>query len=323
MANPRKVPEPGVVEMRDAYCATMIELGRADKRIMVLDDDCSHSMGTAAFREALPEQYLNPGIMEAHIVGMATGLSNEGFIPFINAFGAFAARRAFDQIFLSCGYAGLNVKILGWDAGIAAAANGGTHMPFEDMGLIRNIPSMVVVEPADTTAFSSLLRAAAAHEGNVYMRMLRRGVSEIYEPGGDFSIGKAELVREGGDVTIIACGFLVAEALAAATMLMLDGISARVVDMHTIKPLDETMVLECAERTGAIVTAENHNYSGGLSAAVAQCLAARRPTPQEWVAVEEQYGEVGNMDYLKKRFRLDREHIVEKAKTAISRKQRR
>ena len=320
MARAKASPEPGKMEMRESFCRTMLELGRKDKRIMILDDDCSYSMGTGPFRAELPDQYLNPGIMEAHMVCLAAGMSSEGFVPFVNAFGVFAARRAFDQVFLSCGYAGLNVKIIGWDSGIGAVSNGGTHMPFEDMGLMRNVPGLIVAEPADATAFAALARAAVAHDGNVYIRTMRRNVPDVYEEGSEFVFGRAELLREGNDVSIIACGFLVAEALFAADELAKKGIRARVVDMHTIKPLDEDMVLDCARTTGCIVTAENHNHSGGLAAAVSQCLAENLPTPVEWVAVENEYGEVGDLAYLKNRFRLNREHIVEKAELAIKRK---
>ncbi len=320
MARAKATPEAGKMEMRDSFCRTMMDLARHDSRIMVIDDDCSHSMGTGPFMAQFPEQYLNPGIMEAHMIGLAAGMSSEGFVPFVNAFGAFAGRRAFDQVFLSCGYAGLNVKILGWDPGICAVSNGGTHMPFEDMGVMRNVPDIIVAEPADATALAALVRAAAVHPGNVYIRTMRRTVPDVYEKDSQFEFGKAELLREGGDVSIIACGLLVAEALLAADDLAKKGIRARVVDMHTIKPLDETMVLDCARATGCIVTAENHNHSGGLAAAVSQCLVENLPVPLERVAVENRYGEVGDLPYLKSRFRLNREHVVEKVEAVLKRK---
>lgn len=306
--------------MRDVYAKTMVELGGGDDRIVVLDVDCSRSMGSKAFHDAYPSQYINVGIQEANAVGVAAGLSVEGQIPFLNAFGVFATRRTFDQVFLSCGYARQNVKIIGWDAGIGAETNGGTHMPFEDVGIMRCVPGMVVVEPADTVAFEGILREAAAWYGNVYIRCLRKQVSNVYRPGAKFPLGKAALVRQGDDATIIANGMMVAEALIAADMLAEKGISARVVDMYTIKPLDEETVLNCARETGALVTAENHRTESGLASAVASCLATKFPCGLEAVGVGDEYGEVGNYDYLKRRFGLQAKDIVDKAVRAVARK---
>jgi transketolase len=258
--------------------------------------------------------------MEAQIVGLAAGMSAEGFIPFVNAFGAFASRRTFDQVFLSCAYAGLNVKIIGWDAGIYAEGNGGTHMPFEDTGIMRTIPGMTVIDVADPTQFSAVLRKAAEHYGNVYIRSSRKNTKDIYKEGSAFELGKASLIREGTDVTIIACGLLLAEAMWASGILESEGIHAEVIDMHTIKPIDEEAIISSVKKTGAIVTAENSNYIGGLYSAVAQTVAKNVPAPVERVAVEDEFGEVGNIDYLQKRFKLNKENIVEKAKLVIDRK---
>lgn len=308
--------------MRDAYADTMLALGARDNRIMVVDVDCSNSMGSGKFRDAYPDQYINAGIQEANAVGVCAGLSVEGQIPFLNAFGVFATRRAFDQIFLSCGYAQLNVKIIGWDAGIGAENNGGTHMPFEDMGIMRSIPDMVVVEPADPVAFASILRQAAAYRGNVYMRCLRKSATAVYAPGSEFELGKAVSLRSGSDVTIIAVGMMVAEALKAADVLQEKGIRAHVLDMHTVKPLDEAAVCRAAEETGAIVTAENHRMTNGLFSAVTDCTAKNLPCPVEGVGVDEIYGEVGKMPYLQNRFGLTCDQIVQQALRAIERKEK-
>ncbi len=308
------------VAMRDAYADTMLSLGKTDERIFIIDDDCSHSMNTAAFAKTLPNQYLNPGIMEAQLVGMAAGLSAEGFIPFVNAFGAFAARRAFDQMFLSCAYAGLNVKLIGWDAGVYAELNGGTHMPFEDTGIMCTIPELTVLDIADPVQFSAALRLAAGHYGNVYFRSGRKSTKGIYPADTEFEIGKGLLLREGADITIIAAGLLVPEAIFAAEELAKEGICARVIDIFTVKPIDEALLIESAERTGAIVTAENSNFIGGLYSMAAGVLAKNRPVPMERVAVGDEFGEVGNLAYLKQRFGLTKENIIEKAKAVIARK---
>jgi transketolase len=306
--------------MRDVYAETITRMGKNDSRIFVIDDDCQHSMATALFAKELPAHYINPGIMEAQLVGMAAGLSVEGFIPFVNAFGAFAARRAFDQFFLSCAYAGLNVKIIGWDAGVYAESNGGTHMSFEDTGIMRMIPNTTVIDVADTVQFSEVLRLSARHYGNVYIRSGRKNVFDIYKEGTVFELGKGMILKEGADVTIIACGLLVREAIGAHALLKSMGIDARVVDMYTVKPIDRALVIESAKKTGAIVTAENSNYMGGLHAAVAIALSESHPIPVERVAIEDEFGEVGDLNYLQERFGLTKEQIALKAKKAVSRK---
>lgn len=316
----RKSLTQGDVEMRKAYCDALVELAKDDPRIMVLDVDCMHSMGTEPFMRAYPERYINCGIQEANAVCVAAGLSSEGMIPFFNAFGVFATRRAYDQVFLSCGYAKLNVKIVGWDAGISAETNGGTHMPFEDAGIMRSIPDMTVLEPADTASMQVLVRAAAEHNGNVYIRSLRKKVIEVYEPGLSLPIGKAAALRPGGDLTIIATGMMVKKALTAAVLLEEQGIHSRVLDMYCLKPLDEESVIACARETGGIVTAENHSLVNGLYGAVAACVAGQYPVPVEGVGVDDQFGEVGKLEYLSDRFQLTEKRILEKAKRVMERK---
>ena len=311
---------PSSIDMRDIYCNTMIELAKEDDRIFMIDVDCMHSMGTEPFIQQFPDRYVNPGIMEMQTVGMAAGMAAENFIPFINGFGAFTSRRAYDQLFQSCAYAKLNVKIVGWDSGISATSNGGTHMPFEDIGMLRGIPTLVLLDVADTTSLAEALKETAKYDAPVYIRTFRRDVTEIYKPGSKFTIGKANLLRDGDDVTIIACGTLVAEALKAAAALETQGISARVVDMFTIKPLDEEIIIESAKKTGAIVTAENGNIAGGLGAAVSLVAAKHAPVPMEYVAVEDEFGEVGDITYLRERFKLNAANIEAKVKAAIARK---
>lgn len=308
--------------MRDAYSETMLKLGAQNSNVMVLDVDCSRSMASGDFKKAYPKQYINLGIQEANAVGVAAGLSAEGQVPFLNAFGVFATRRVFDQAFLSCGYAHLNVKIIGWDAGVGAETNGGTHMPFEDMGIMRSIPEMTVVEPADPVALESVLEQSAAAYGNVYIRCLRKKAPAVYLEGTEFKLGKANMLRDGSDLTIIACGLMVAEALKAADELAETGIEARVIDMFTIKPLDEETIIKCVKETGALVVAENHRSINGLYSAVTDCVAANCPCPVEAVGVDDVFGEVGKKDYLMKRFGLTYSEIVDKAHKAIKRKEK-
>ncbi len=307
-------------ELRAIYCDALLAAAERDEKIVVLNCDMSTSMGTNPFVKRFPERSFNMGIQEANACGTAAGLSLIGFKPFLHTFSAFITRRIYDQIFLSCAYAGLNIKLVGGDAGISTASNGGTHMPFEDVGLLRLVPGVTIVEPADGAAMRALLPQIAALYGVSYLRMPRRKAMRIYEPGTDFTIGKANILREGRDVSIIASGMLVYEALLAADMLLKQGIHACVVDMFTIKPLDEACVLACARETGAIVTAENHNYMNGLGSAVAETLVENYPVPMERIGVREQFGEVGTVEYLMERFELSAPFIYKKAIECVARK---
>ena len=307
-------------EMRAAYCDALIKQARENENIVVIDADVSHSVGTEPFYKEFPGRAVNCGIMEAHAVGMSAGMSETGLIPIFHAFGVFATRRCFDQIFLSCAYQKLNVKIIGADPGVTAATNGGTHMPFEDMGLMRLIPGAVIIEPADTAMYGDAVEFMANNYGVHYLRTSRRKTMRIYPDGAKFVIGKANKLADGNDVCIIASGLMVYEALKAADMLAEKGISARVLDMHTIKPLDVQAVEAAARECGAIVTAENHNVTGGLGAAVCEALAETEPVPVERVGVKESFGEVGTQDYLQKRFGLTADAIAAAAQKCIKRK---
>lgn len=307
-------------EMRAHYCNALIEAAKADERVLVLDVDTSVSMGTVPFYEAFPDRAIDCGIMEAHAVGMAAGLSATGFVPFLQAFGTFASRRAYDQVFLSCAYQGLNVKLVGMDAGVTAAVNGGTHMPFEDLALMRCIPGMTVIEPADGVAIRHAVRHMATTYGNFYMRFGRKKMSCIYDPEEIFEIGKAKRLRSGGDAAVIACGIMVYEALKAADMLEDEDVDITVIDMHTIKPIDHEAIVDVAKRCGAIVTAENHNVIGGLGSAVAEVLGESYPVPLERVGVQDMFGEVGSQEYLMEKFGLTAAHICVAVKKAIGRR---
>lgn len=309
-------------EMRKVYCQTLIDLAAQDNRIVVLDADLMSSMGMVPFAKVYPERTFDVGIQEANMIGVAAGLSATGKIPFAHSFAPFASRRSFDQIFLSCAYARLNVRIVGSDPGITAAFNGGTHMPFEDMGILRTVPNITLLEPTDSIMLKNLVEQTAKLYGVFYIRLLRKNAIKVYEEGSTFEIGKAVQLREGSDATVIASGIMVDEALKAAEMLDPEGISVRVLNVFTLKPIDHEAVLSAARETGAIVTAENHNIINGLGSAVAEVLVENEPVPMERVGVNDRFGEVGPVDYLKETFNLTSAEIVRKVKKVITRKRR-
>ena len=264
-------------EMRKVYCDTMIALAKEDPRIVDVEADLTGAHGMKPFKAAYPDRSFNVGIAEANMVGVAAGLSACGKIPFVHSFATFASRRCFDQIAISVCYAGLNVKIVGSDPGVGAELNGGTHMALEDMGIMRTLPGMTVFEPTDSVQLRKALPAIVEHEGPVYIRLFRRQAENVFDDDYEFDLGKADLLRDGSDVTLIASGVCVANALQAAETLAQEGVSARVLNIHTIKPIDSDAVIKAASETGALVTAENHNVIGGLGSAVAEVLAEQRP----------------------------------------------
>ncbi|MCR4772491.1 MAG: transketolase family protein [Oscillospiraceae bacterium] len=312
--------KPAEQLMREAYCSTLIELAESNKNIVALDADLISSSGMKPFFAKFPERAVQCGIAEANMIGVAAGLSLTGKIPFCHSFAPFASRRVCDQIFISAAYAKLNVRIVGSDPGVTAAYNGGTHMPFEDMAVLRAIPDITLIEPCDPVQLADTVRQLADVYGVYYLRMARKSSVSIYEEGSTFQIGKGNLLRNGTDVTIIASGIMVAEALKAARMLEADGVSARVVDMFTWKPIDTELIAECAEETGAIVTAENHNIYGGLGSAVAEACVKTVPVPVETVGTDDRFGQVGTEDFLRREYALTAERIAEAAKKAIERK---
>ncbi|MCL6557728.1 MAG: transketolase family protein [Firmicutes bacterium] len=313
---------PEEIAMRDAYCKTLMELAAKDQRVVALDADLMKSMGMMPFYKAYPERTFDVGIQEANMIGVAAGLSATGKIPFAHSFAPFASRRCYDQVFLSCGYAKLNVRIIGSDPGVTAAFNGGTHMPFEDMGILRNIPNITIIEPADATMLKNILEQVKDLYGVYYIRLLRKNAVKIYEEGSTFEIGKGVTLKDGKDVTVIATGILVDEALKAAEALEAEGIHARVVNMFTLKPIDRELIVQCAQETGAIVTAENHSILNGLGSAVAEVLTETTPVPLERIGVKDVFGEVGPQDYLMKRFELTAADIAAKVKKVLERKKK-
>ncbi|MCB6366737.1 transketolase family protein [Intestinibacillus massiliensis] len=306
---------------RDGYVNAMLELMQEDKSVVHVDCDLMNCINTTKLLKAFPEQTFNAGIAEQNAMGVAAGLAATGKKAFIHSFGCFASRRAFDQAFLSCGYSKLNVKVIGSDPGVTAAVNGATHMPFEDCGLYMNIPNCVVIDSCDyTQTYALTKRLAKDYDQISYMRLIRKGHKTIYGDGSDFEIGKGVTLKEGKDVTIISSGIMVDKALAAQELLAAEGISAKVIDMHTWKPIDEELIMASAKETGCIVSAENHQVETGLGSAIANVLVKNGPVPMEMVGIQNRFGEVGPEADLCKIFNLTAEDIVAAAKKAISRK---
>ena len=306
--------------MREVYCETLIDLAAENEDIVVLDTDLVSSSGMKPFFSKYPNRAIQCGIAEANMIGIAAGLSAMGKIPFAHSFGSFATRRACDQIMISAAYARQSIRIVGTDPGITAAYNGGTHMPFEDMGVLRSIPSVTLIEPADPVILADILKQLASLRGVYYIRMARKNTAAIYRDGSTFEIGSGNVLISGADVTIIASGIMVVEALKASSILQTENISARVIDMFTWKPIDAGLIEGCARSTGAFVTAENYNVVGGLGSAVADVLCATYPVPLEMVGINDRFGQVGTEDFLRDEYGLTAAEIVAAAKRAIKRK---
>ena len=309
--------------LRATYVDLLLEYAKKDPQIVVLDADLMKASGVTRFAEAMPERAINVGVAEANMVSIAAGLSAMGKIPFTHTFTPFATRRVCDQVTLSVAYAGLNVKLVGSDPGVTAELNGGTHMSMEDVSIMRNIPGMIVYEPVDSAQLRAVFPQILAHYGPVYIRLMRRPATKIFDENIAVELGKGILLRTGKEVTLFATGILVADALQAADALEAEGISAEVINIHTIKPLDSAMVLQSAQKTGAVVTVENASIIGGLGSAVAECLCENLPTPLQRVGVKDCFGEVGPLSYLKEKFGLNVEGIVNAAHAVIEKKEAR
>lgn len=305
---------------REAYGQALEELGAVRQDVVVLDADLSKSTKTSMFQSKYPERFFNAGIAEQNLMGLAAGFAAAGKVPFASTFAVFATGRAYDQIRNSICYPRLNVKIAATHAGITVGEDGGSHQALEDINLMRGLPNMTVLVPADGPEAKNAVKAAAEYEGPVYIRLGRSGVPTITDADAPFVIGKGRIMREGSDVTLIGCGMMVAKALEAADALAEEGVSAAVIDMSTIKPIDRELIVEWAKKTGAIVTAEEHNVIGGLGSAVAEVLVEEALVPMERVGIEDVFGESGAGGELVEKYRLTAEHIVEKARRAMARK---
>ena len=307
---------------RDGLALTLNEMMAEDKSICYVDCDLMGCINTKMLRKNYPDRAFEAGIAEANGAGVAAGLAATGKKVFYHSFGTFSSRRCYDQIYMSAAYAGLSVRVLGSDAGVTAAFNGGTHMPLEDAAMYLSIPETTVLDPADYDQLASITRQLVNVEGVTYTRFVRKGIIQVYGEGSEFEIGKGVVLHESDkDVaTIITSGIMVDESLKAYEALQAEGINVRVIDMFTWKPLDEELVIKAAKETGAIVTAENHNVTCGLGSVVANCLAKNCPTVQEFVGVQDLFGQVGPQDYLMDTYGLRAANIVEAVKKAVSRK---
>ncbi len=308
-------------EMRAVYAQTLIDMAAKDPNIVLLEADLMKATGTADFQKVYPERLINVGIAEANMVGVAAGLSATGKIPFAATFACFASRRVFDQFFLSANYAQLRVKLVGTDPGVTAAFNGGTHMPFEDIGMMRLVPGLTIIEPSDQVSCQAMVRLAAQHPGCVYIRLHRKAVPILYPEGEVFQFGKAKLLREGSDISFIALGSLmVNECLKAADILGKEGVKASVLDVLSLKPLDSQLILAETKKTGRVVTAENAQVACGLGSAVAELLAESGQVGNvafRRVGIQDLFGEVGTLEYLMERFSLRAQDIVAKAREIL------
>ena len=307
------------IATRESYGRTLAELGKEHEDFLVLDADLAGSTKTAVFRKAFPERHINCGIAEQNMIGVAAGIAATGRVAFASSFAMFAAGRAYEQIRNSVGYPQLNVKIAATHGGISVGEDGATHQCNEDFALMRTIPGMVVMVPSDDVEAEAMVRAAYAHKGPVYMRFSRLATPVFNNPETyKFEIGKAITMREGKDVAIIAAGLPVASAMEAAEKLAADGIEARVIDMHTIKPLDEAAVLRAAKEIGKIVTVEEHSVIGGLGSAVAEVLAEQCPAKLKRVGVYDRYTESGPAEALIHHYGLDGEGVYSAVKAFLA-----
>ena len=299
---------------RDSYGNALVELGKQYDNLVVLDADLAGATKTSIFQKAFPDRHFDCGIAEANMVCMAAGMATTGLVPFASSFAMFAAGRAFEQIRNSIGYPHLNVKIGATHGGISVGEDGASHQCCEDFAVMRTIPGMVVMSPADDVEARAMVRAAYEYVGPVYIRFGRAAVPVVHEEGMHFEIGKGEVMREGNDVAIIANGLMVYEALMAADELAAAGINAMVINMATIKPLDEELVLTAARKCGRIITCEEHSVIGGLGEAVCSVLSEKLPTPVRRIGVNDVFGESGPAAALLKKYGLSAENIVSVAK---------
>ena len=305
------------IATRESYGNALAELGKEYPNLVVLDADLAAATKTGIFKKAFPDRHIDCGIAECNMVGIAAGLATTGKIPFVSSFAMFAAGRAFEQVRNSVGYPKLNVKIGATHAGISVGEDGATHQCCEDLALMRTIPGMVVMNPSDDVEAKAAVKAALDHEGPVYIRFGRLAVPVINDPDYKFELGKGVVLREGKDVTMIATGLEVSETLVAAEKLAQDGIDAQVINIHTIKPLDEDLVVSAAKKTGKVVTIEEHSIIGGLGSAVCDCLCAKAPTPVYKIGVNDTFGESGPAVELLKKYELDSEGIYKKVKAFV------
>ena len=307
------------IEMRAAYAETMKELAMSSEKIVAMEADLMGAGGMTGFKQEFPARMFNVGIAEQSMMSIAAGLSVAGYIPFAHTFATFASRRPCDQIYISCAYSNANVKIVGSDPGITGELNGGTHQAMEDIAILRPIPNITILEPCDAVQMRWAVRKAAKTQGLFYIRMHRKLTIKVYQEGSEFEIGKGVIVHEGTDATVLVSGaIMMAQALKACEVLLQEGISVRVVDMFSIKPIDRELIIRCARETGAIVVVENHFTTGGVTSAVAEVLAENAiGIPFRSIGIKDSFGEVGQAEYLIERFGMATKHIAAAVKDTI------
>ncbi len=316
----KKFTNTGNKDTRSGFGAGMTELGKTNPNVVALCADLTGSLKMDEFQKNHPERFFQVGIAEANMMGIAAGLTIGGKIPFTGTFANFSTGRVYDQIRQSIAYSGKNVKICASHAGVTLGEDGATHQILEDIGLMKMLPGMTVINPCDYNQTKAATLAIAEHEGPVYLRFGRPSVANFTPEGQTFEIGKAVQLTEGNDVTIVATGHLVWEALQAAETLEKEGINAEIINIHTIKPLDNEAILNSIKKTGCIVTAEEHNFLGGLGESVARVLAENHPTPQEFVATQDTFGESGTPAQLMEKYGLNADAIVKAVKKVLQRK---
>lgn len=304
------------MQMREGYAEALGKLMERDARVVLLDADLGKASGTLGLRKRFPDRIFDCGVAEQNMASIAAGLASYGFKPWIESFTPFASRRICDQIAISICYAGMNVKIMGSDPGITAELNGGTHMSMEDIGVLRSIPGIVIFEPVDAFQLRAAMPVLDAYEGPVYLRLARGEQPAIFPEDYQFDLFRADVLREGSDLSIFVSGIQTRDCLDAAAELAESGISCEVVNVHTIKPIDRETVIASARKTGAVLTVENHNVIGGLRSAVLEALALER-IPVRAVGVEDRFGEVGKLPYLREAMGLTKEHVIEAAMEAV------
>ncbi len=301
------------MEMRQVLAAELEKLMAQNENIVLIDADLSKPNGLVGLKNSFPDRAMDIGIAEQNMACIAAGMSSYGMIPFISTFTPFATRRICDQIAVSCSYAKQNVKIIGTDPGISAEFNGGTHMSMEDIGVLRSIPQIVVFEPVDNNQLKKALPQIVDYYGVVYIRAFRKETPDIFDESCDFDLFKASKIKDGKDLSIFCSGLMVHETLIADKELKSHGINAEIINIHTIKPIDRFAVTESAQKTGAVLTVENHNIIGGLKSAVCEVLMEECPVPLRAIGIEDKFGQVGKIPYLKKEYNMRAEDIVNKA----------
>ena len=301
------------MEMRQVLAAELEKLMAQNENIILIDADLSKPNGLAGLKNKFPERAMDIGIAEQNMACIAAGMSSYGMIPFISTFTPFATRRICDQIAVSCAYARQNVKIIGTDPGISAEFNGGTHMSMEDIGVLRSIPQIVIFEPVDNNQLKKALPQIVDYYGVVYIRAFRKETPDVFDESCDFDLFKASKIKDGEDLSIFCSGLMVHETLLADKELKSRGINAEIINIHTIKPIDRTAVIESAKKTGAVLTVENHNIIGGLKSAVCEVLMEEFPVPLRAIGIKDKFGQVGKIPYLKKEYNMRAEDILNKA----------